>query len=167
MGTGIHGGFGLTAGRHSSSKAGKTKSVKANYTKEQLIDFIDGITPQSSKIADYIRKGKISINVLGDELFERAFGVDSNVIGLAIGNRIYIRRDSVSIYSDLVHEGTHALDYLEGISYENISSIEGEFRAYKAEHLFQRAAKLPVEFANEDDIKIHLWINYRRKDTEE
>ena len=118
---------------------------------------------QSSAIANKIRKGEIKLSVLGDELFERAFGVNGDVVGIAIDNKIYLRRNSGTIHSDMVHEGTHAMDFLKGVPYEQISSWEGEIRAYTAEHHFQKASGLAVQFTDEEEIKVHVWSNYKRK----
>lgn len=37
----------------------------------------------------------------------------------------------------------------------------GEIRAYTAEHHFQKASGLTVEHANEDDIRVFVWSNYK------
>ena len=163
MGSGYHGGFGATKGSSKVYRDGYQKNYGINYTREQLIDFLDGKTAQSSEIAIKIRNGEIKLSVLGDELFERAFGVNQDVVGIAIDDKIYLRRNSGTIYSDIVHEGTHAMDYLNGLPYDRISSWEGEIKAYTAEHHFQKASGLAVEFANEDEIKVHVWSNYRKK----
>lgn len=161
MGSGYHGGFGATKG--SSNKVGYQKAQGSNYTREQLIDFLDGKTTQSSAIADKIRRGEIKLSVLGDELFERAFGVSHDVVGIAIDDKIYLRRNSGTIYSDIVHEGTHAMDYLNGLPHDKISSWDGEIKAYTAEHHFQKASGLAVQFTNEDEIRVHVWSNYKKK----
>ena len=59
---------------------------------------------------------QIKINVLGDELFESYLGVSSGTTVVQVGNQIYMRRLSASIYSDVVHEGTHAMDFINNIS---------------------------------------------------
>ena len=59
---------------------------------------------------------QIKINVLGDELFESYLGVSSDTTVVQVGNQIYMRRLSASIYSDVVHEGTHAMDFINNIS---------------------------------------------------
>ena len=163
MGAGYHGGFGATKGSSKVLKNGYQSSGGQNYTREQLVNFLDGKTSQSSEIADKIRKGEIKLSVLGDELFESAFGVNSDVVGIAIDNKIYLRRNSGTIHSDMVHEGTHAMDFLKGLPYEKISSWDGEIKAYTAEHHFQKASGLAVQFTNEDEIKVHVWKNYRKK----
>ncbi len=164
MGAGVHGGFGATAGSYHNKLVNEksTKSTKpANYTREQLIGFLVGKTPQSSKIAEDIEKGRIKLSVLGDELFNRYFTDGEKAVALARGNKIYVRKSSSSIFSDMVHEGTHALDFLAGVPENKISSWNGEIRAYIAEHHFQKAAGLTIEFVNEDDIRVHVWSNYK------
>lgn len=163
MGAGFHGGFGATKGSAKLNIENNKKNKIIDYTKEELLAFIDGKTSQSSVIADKIRKGEIKLSILGDELFDRAFGVNRDVIGIAIENKIYLRRNSISIHSDIVHEGTHALDYINGLPYEKISSWDGEIKAYTAEHHFQKASGLALQFSNEDDIKVHVWKNYRKR----
>ena len=61
-----------------------------------------------------------------------------------------------------MHEGTHALDYLAG-KLSKMTVINSEMRAYKREHEFQKAAGIPLEFANEDDIRVHVFLNYGKK----
>ena len=114
MGAGYHGGFGATKGSAKIYEDGYQKVQGRDYTRDHLIDFLDGKTTQSSAIANKIRKGEIKLSVLGDELFERAFGVNGGVVGIAIDNKIYLRRNSGTIHSDMVHEGTHAMDFLKG-----------------------------------------------------
>ena len=163
MGAGIHGGFGATKGSNKVSKEIYKESRDKNYTREDLIDFIDGKTEQSSIIADKIRNGEIKISILGDQLFEKMFGVNYEVIGIAMGNKIYLRKNSSSIHSDIVHEGTHAVDFLNGLSYNKISSWDGEIKAYTEEHYFQKASGLALQFDNENEIKIHVMSNYKKK----
>ena len=163
MGAGYHGGFGATKGSSKVYKDGYEKSQGQNYTREQLIDFLDGKTAQSSAIANEIRNKGILLSVLGDELFERALGANSDVVAMAIDDKIYLRKNSATIHSDMVHEGTHALDASNGVPYEIISSWDGEIKAYTAEHHFQKASGLAVQFADEEEIKMHVWSNYKWK----
>lgn len=51
MGSGYHGGFGATKGSSKVYRDGYQKNYGINYTREQLIDFLDGKTAQSSEIA--------------------------------------------------------------------------------------------------------------------
>ena len=165
MGTGFYGGFGLTSGSGIivSFKLGLLSGHSKNYTREDLLNYIDGVTCESTEIAKAIREGKIKVNVLGDHLFEEYLGVSRDTVALAVGNQIYIRNSSISIYSDLVHEGIHAKDYLSGIKEEEISSVSGEIRAYSAERRFQIAKGIHVEYENEEDMLVHIWMNYKRR----
>jgi hypothetical protein len=164
MGMGYHGGFGATKGSYKMNYTGEyQKTSGRNYTRDELIAFLEGKTAQSSIIAEKIKKGEIRLSVIGDELFEKAFGVKSDIVGIAIDNKIYLRKNSVTLHSDIVHEGTHALDFLKGLSYDKISSWDGEIKAYIAEHYFQKASGLAIQFDNEDDIKVHVWKNYRKR----
>ena len=61
MGAGFHGGFGATKGSSKLLKNGYQKSDGRDYTREQLLNFLDGKTAQSSEIADKIRKGNIKL----------------------------------------------------------------------------------------------------------
>lgn len=81
---------------------------------------------------------------------------------MQVGNQIYMRRSSASIYSDVVHEGTHAIDFINNIPQSEISSWPGEIRAYSAERLFQIESCMPVQFATENDMLIHIWSNYKK-----
>ena len=163
MGAGYHGGFGTTYGSKRALKTGRVTLVNQNITRGKLLEAIGGVTNHSSDIATNINLGNIKLNVIGDELFERVFGVSRDVKGLAINNKIYVRKNSMSLYSDVIHEGTHALDYLRGVSFADRAGWSGEIRAYTAEHNFQKAAKLEVEFKDENDIRVHVWQNYSRK----
>ena len=96
-------------------------------------------------------------------MIERYYKISPGTAGFADGNKIYIRKSSLSIKSDLFHEGVHANDFLLGIPSEEIGGWSGELRAYRAEHEFQIKAGLPVEYANDDDICVHVWMNYERR----
>ena len=162
MGTGIHGGFGNTKGSNRQEKIGIIKQVKASHTRDSLIKELHGHTEISTKIAEGLKKNNIHINVLGDYLFENYLGVGKKTVAVTIGKQIYLRSSSATIISDLVHEGTHVLDYLSGISVNNIKTWSGEIRAYKAERDFQIKTKRKLDFATEDDLYVHVWSNYKR-----
>lgn len=49
---------------------------------------------------------------------------------MLVGNQIYVRRGSASVFSDVVHEGIHVIDFLDGIDERTISSWAGETKAY-------------------------------------
>ena len=157
MGAGFHGGFGATAGKVMTSKNEHKYESHKDYTREQILQALHGVTLQSTKVEEAIRKGLIRLSVLGDELYERYYGTDK---GLADRDKIYVRRSSMTLYSVVVHEGTHALDYRSGVPMKRVSSVEGELHAYKEEHYFQKVSGMKLEFANEDEILIHVYLNY-------
>ncbi len=170
MGTGRHGGFGNTHGSKNytivegnSQKKGNRTVIKANHTRESILKEIDGHTVISSNIAKKIKGGEIHINVLGDRLFSEYLGTEDDTIAATVGNQIYLRASSASIASDLVHEGTHAIDYISGVKVNNIRTWPGEIRAYKAEREFQMKTNRNVDFATEDDLLVHVWKNYPRE----
>lgn len=161
MGAGFHGGFGKTSGAIMAFKIDKPGGLYKNYTKEILLDYINGVTHESSDIVELIKNGKIKLSVLGDELFNKYLGVGKNVVGVADANKIYIRSSAANIYSTLVHEGIHAMDSINRIDSASIKSSKGEFKAYLAEHNFQKAKGLKLDFNNETEIKVHIALNYK------
>lgn len=162
MGAGYHGGFGNTKGSFKAQKTGYQKNGKGIRDKDQLFNSVNGVTVQASEIVQNVISGKIKLTILGDRLFEEYLGEDEKTAGVAIGNRIYLRQSSVSIFSDFVHEGTHAMDYITKV-WDKMNVVTKEMRAYKQEHEFQKAAGIPLEFANEDEIRIHVYLNYGKK----
>lgn len=150
------------SGSNSAYKFGNNIPTSQSLTRQDIINSLNGVTDSSTLIANAIQDGKIKINVLGDELFESYLGVSSGTTAVQVGNQIYMRSSSASIYSDVVHEGTHAMDFINNISQNEISSWPGEIRAYSAERLFQIESGMPVEFATENDMLIHIWSNYSR-----
>lgn len=140
-----------------------TNKIK-NITKTDIINSIDGVTETSTQIADQIRKKKIGINILSDEMFNKYTGSDSLTRACQIKNQIYLRKNDPAseIFSNVVHEGTHALDFCANIPQAVISSWTGEERAYTEERLFQIAAGLPIEFKTVEDMMVHIWMSYKR-----
>ena len=145
-----------------ASKIGSVKEIKQSFTREDIINFLDGVTEKSTEIANAIQNKDIGINVLGDELFENYLGCSSDTIAMQIGEQIYVRSSSDSLLSDIVHEGTHAMDYYNGIDENIIASWTGEITAYNAERLFQIEAGMPVQFESEEDMMVHIWSNYNK-----
>ncbi len=151
-------------GRSSMSayKLGNNIPTSQSVTRQNIVDSLNGVTEGSTSIANAIQDGKIKVNVLGDDLFESYLGVSSDTTAMQVGNQIYMRRSSASIYSDVVHEGTHAIDFINNIPQSEISSWSGETRAYSAERIFQIESRMPVQFATENDMLIHIWSNYKK-----
>ena len=141
----------------SASKTGDYNKATQNFTREDIINSIDGVTEQSTKIADELRKKEIGLNVLGDEMFESYLGCSKNTIGMEVDGQIYVRRSSASLISDVVHEGTHAVEYRGGVDPIEISTWPGEKRAYEAERLFQIESGMPVTFEDVDEMMVHIY----------
>lgn len=147
---------------NSAAKIGDTNQTARSFTREDIINALDGVTEESTEIAKAIQNKDIGINVLGDELFERYLGATSDTVAMQVGDQIYMKSSSSSLISDVVHEGVHAIDYLNGVDESIISSWTGEIKAYSAERLFQIESGMPVQFASEEDMMVHIWSNYSR-----
>ena len=62
----------------------------------------------------------------------------------------------------MVHEGTHAIDFIDGIDERIISSWSDEKGAYSAEQDFQISKGQESQFPTEEDMMVHIWSNYRK-----
>jgi RHS repeat-associated protein len=139
--------------------AAKTLDGIADAAKTlEKVDIIKDLasgTSQSKRIAEAMRNGDIGVNILGDELFENAYryfggkGNPKNVAAFARAEQTYLRKTSTNIFRDAVHEGTHALDYLQGI-------VATEKRAYYFERSFQIFKNRLSEFDDLRDILRHI-----------
>lgn len=156
------GAFGNKSGKTAALKLGNSQKVIQSFTRDDIIKSLDGVTEKSTQIANGLRNGKIKLNVLGDELFESYLGCSSDTMAMQVGNQIYVRRSSSCIFSDVVHEGTHAIDFINNVPQSEISSWTGETRAYSAERFFQIKSGMPIQFKNKEDMMIHIWSNYKR-----
>ena len=145
-----------------ASKIGNNVVISQSYTRDEILKALNGVTEKSSEISYRIGNGEIGLNVLGDDWFEKYLGVSSDTVALQVGDQIYVRSSSASLLSDIVHEGTHALDFLNHLDQMYISSRQGEINAYTAERAFQIGAGLPVQFESIDDLLVHIWSNYKR-----
>jgi len=160
MGTGIYGGFGKTKGFVSESrKKGELSYQKAFHSRDSIIEGIDKKTQTASQIAYAIRNGDIKINVLGDVLFNEYLGEKDSTLGVQVGKQLYVRASSLSILSDIIHEGVHVLDYIAG---KKSSRWDAEMRAYKAEREFQIVTNTKVDFPDMNELEVHVWMNYER-----
>ena len=135
-------------------------------TREALIESLKGGTRESGEIAEALARKEIRLSMLGDELFEKAAirrGFQSSDIAgtraFCWGEYVYLRRSSMFLSSDMVHEGIHALDFFRGgINYR--WTFLSEFRAYRAQQLFQHATIGSSEFSSRFSILRHVWSNY-------
>ncbi len=142
---------------------GNTSRNGNTYTKKEIISLIEGKTRQSTKIANALRAEKIKLNMLDDKLFENYLGVDKNTSGIAIRDLIYVRHKSNHILSDIVHEGTHALDYNRCYGWNGLPRWAWEKRAYFYERQFQIAMGSRPDFATISDMLVHIWGNYKNE----
>ena len=81
----------------------------------------------------------LKINVLGKELYEQVVPVDAvNSVACFERGYLHLRRDSKTLLSDIVHEGTHAIDMKEYYGYDFLKSRwSWEKRAFFYERQFQ------------------------------
>jgi RHS repeat-associated protein len=141
------------------------KTVKKAVDRADIIKDLSSGTAKSKRIAKAIEKGKIQVNILGDEMFEKAFkhfdpGYTDSVEKIGAFNRgtgIYLRKASKQIFSDAVHEGTHALDVIGGFHGWVWS---WERRAYYFERQFQLYKGRSVTFKTLNTMLNHIKINY-------
>ncbi len=65
--------------------------------------------------------------------------------------------------SDIVHEGTHALDYNRCYGWNGLPRWAWEKRAYFYERQFQIAMGSRPDFATISDMLVHIWGNYKNE----
>lgn len=148
------------------SVAGATGASDASLQPVKIIDGLTGYTSQGNKIAAGLRSGDVRMNILGDEMFAKAYaakgGLGDAPQAFALGNQIYLRRGSTNLLSEVVHEGTHVLDELHGlvkVPY-HINPYAWEKRAFFFERQFQRASGGNVEFERIDSMLNFIYRNY-------
>jgi RHS repeat-associated protein len=130
----------------------------SSLSKETLIKELTGTTEQANRIIGRIGSGDVGVNILGDDLFAKAYklkGGTGNASAFAWADQIYLRKSSASIFGETVHEGTHTLDYLGGFQ-GNVWQWEN--RAWFYERQFQKATGRPLDFQNVNDM-----LNYIKK----
>jgi len=136
-------------------------SVNSSVTRSGLVNGLNGVTSQSSRVAAAMKSGDLSVNVLGDTMFEKAYvirgGTGAAPLAFAYGDRLYLRSSSPSLLSDALHEGTHGLDYLNRVPGSNWMS---EARAYYYERQFQGATGAPLDFPTNREMWDHIYQNY-------
>jgi hypothetical protein len=136
----------------------------SQVTRLQLANDIDGITAESSSIAREIRAGRIGVNILGNDMFAKAYnrhagtlvGVN-DTIAFAFRDQMYVRRSSATILSDTVHEGKHVLDHLGGFQG---TLQQWERRAWFAEREYLSRLGLPMPHRSARDLLLDVWRNY-------
>ena len=114
----------------------------------QLARALSGTTRQGERIAEAIESGRIQVHVLSESDFDKSYAVvdgSSYALAFSYGRDIFLRANSPSTLSDLIHEGTHALDFTTGF-WRGRRILE--LRAYVYEHQFQKATEGEVQFQN-------------------
>jgi RHS repeat-associated protein len=140
------------------------RQTTAAVTKADMVADLASGTAQSQRIAGAMEKGDIGVNILGQNMFEKAylhFGGDpgdvSRVAAFARGSQTYFRQGSGRIFGDAVHEGTHALQILEGFK-GTVSDFE--IMAYYFEREFLLGKGRLSDFATLDEMFEHIAKNY-------
>src|SRR5262249_34568504 len=137
-----------------ASKGASTLSGLGAASRAEIIDGLRGVTEQSDAIATAIKNGDIELHIMDDAAFAQRW-LESSVshppVAFADGASIYVRRGSETLLSDVVHEGTHALDSINNYANYTVRATTHtlEFAAFKAEQNFQRAMNLKPDFAND------------------
>jgi hypothetical protein len=114
----------------------------------QLARALMGTTRQAERIANSIHAGKMQVHVLSNQDFDQRYqvvGGSSYALAFSYGSEVFLRANSPSTLSDLVHEGTHVLDYLSRFAK---SRRHLELRAYYYEHQFQKSVGDVPQFDN-------------------
>ena len=145
-----------------AAKLGEFELNTSNVTREWIIEQLDGKTIQSTKIARLLKSGELKINVLGKELYEQVVSVDAvNSVACFERGYLHLRRDSKTLLSDIVHEGTHAIDMREHYGYDLLKSHwSWEKRAFFYERQFQISMGVELEYETIDEMLVHIWGSY-------
>lgn len=115
-----------------------------------------------------MKDGKIKVNLLGDELYNKYY--DPNKVAhceFASNGEInlYLRRNSATLFEDAVHEGVHGMDMYNKFGTNPLLTTKTwEFRAYQAEGDFQRAIGKTVQYPTGQSIMNHITDNYSNAD---
>jgi hypothetical protein len=149
---------------NSANKLGnlpRSSNGLSNANGRDIAKALDGVTTQSTKIAQAINSGEMRVSVLGDELFERMLGAGPETVASAIEDRIFLRRSSASILTDTVHEGTHALDYINDFGRKAPKRRwSWEKRAFYYERQYQITTGQKPEISTPNDLLDHISNNY-------
>jgi hypothetical protein len=156
-----------------SAKRGQFQEfIKRNYyytiehiTREVIIKNLVGHTRMSNKVAKYLESGEISYLILPSNEFEaflRSRGVKENIQHYSAAtyeNIMYFRKEAFieDFMSCIVHEGSHAIDYVNGVRYD----FAAERNAFFYERQFQKAVGLEVEYETIETMINYIKIAYK------
>jgi YD repeat-containing protein len=129
-------------------------SRPVSLTRESIVGGLTGFTQQGNRVAAGIRNGDIQINVLSDQMLQKAYalygGQGAAPQAFQVGRGVYLNKTSNSLLTDTVHEGTHVLDEVGGlvrVDY-NLNPYAWEKRAFFYERQFQLAKGETPEFSS-------------------
>ncbi|MBK1812669.1 hypothetical protein JHL18_18780 [Clostridium sp. YIM B02505] len=139
---------------------GESSALPSNLlTKEAIIKELDGVTPKSTEIANAIKNGDLKVTTISDRLFDMWVGEGAQA--RAVGDHLYLRSSSKSYYSDVVHEGIHGTDFLNGYGAGKTKTTwQWEKRAYYYERQFQINSGRPVDYKTLPQMLYHIKHNY-------
>jgi hypothetical protein len=152
----------VAAGKILSSQLSRRTGCFSTLSKEAIIAELLAGTQQAQRIAEGLDRGRIGLNVLNEEMFVKAYeyyyrkqyGHDPLYItadAFAWNNKIFVANDSDDILGRIVHEGTHALDYLNG-NVQKMTTHQLEKRAWFQERMFQLWMDQPTQFSTIDEM---------------
>lgn len=100
------------------------------------------------------------MTMVGDRLF-KVLDSRPNIAAFAEGSHIYLRKDSPSILSEAVHEGSHALDFNNRFGAGGSKSVQQwEVRARYFERQFQLHTGGSVDFPGLSSMLDYVRKNY-------
>jgi len=146
-------------------KKWKGKNI-SKLTLKEISDNLKGFTEQANRIAKLIDEGKMLVEILDDVDFEKILLKYGDTIEEAratqafnIGERNYFRGSKPidEFISEIVHEGTHTLDHINGFE-GTVHQIEK--RAFFHERAFQKVVDVNVDFEQIDDLLDFIEFNY-------
>ena len=126
----------------------------------KLAKALRGTTRQAERIAEAIEAREIKVEILRTAGFYKRYRLldgQRSAQAFAHCSVVFLRADSPTILSDLVHEGTHALDCLSG---RDMSRRRLELRAYLYEHQYQKAARDHPQFGSPLQVVWFMWRRY-------
>ncbi len=161
-------------------KKWKGKSIK-ELSHAEIISNLRGFTEQANKVAKLLEEGSMHVKILDEKTFRSVYlkkgGSLSDykkyrVEAFSVGETNYFRdtKPIDKFMGELVHEGTHTIDYLfqeellkQGQSWGDVDRVLGnrqsfEKRAYFHERAFQEAAGIEKDFETIEKMVDH--INY-------
>ena len=132
--------------------------LSAPITAYKLVEGLRGTTRQAERVAEAVASFKINLCLLTGEHVDGEYmakGGQGSPTAFAYGDTLYLRADSPTLLADLVHEGTHALDYLAGFP-KNKRLME--LRAYYYDREFQKATNMPLQFDTLLDVLVFVFV---------